>query len=966
MDPTDSGQGPDKPPEPSCDLTPTCKGRQRKRNSRYSDFETDDKFAAENAEQKSPKKSPRARRGAAAKRSPAKTGSVSNGPDPGPDGDVEGDHQDPQESEYSEDTPQKPGRGRKTPAKRRPGRKTPAKKTPAKKTPAKKTPAGDGGVPAEEGGAEDSVQTPNGTTKRKYVRKRPVQEVVPDPEPAGPEEAPNEPEEEVQPGGRQRRGAAKAALKYLHILAKEVLNHEEAGSRPTDDDTSRSEAARERKSAKEAKGRRGRKRKRGVCDSDPEDDEDFVPNAEDEEVEEELEDKSEGGDDSDPDLDFGPRAKSQTTFRVYRPPGPIYRTENGLSSNMMGPVWEAAEANRKYREEHCSSWAFPSWIPSTNSWILVPARDVETYLPQERRSVSFAVSREGLRSPGETPLQTLSRFSSVPAHQDCWDMQLFTGGPVWAMEWCPTPDGSPAAQYVALASHRDMDERHHVHRTYGGPGLVQLWDLGQLECSSRPESQPALAYGLALDRGFIWQLKWCPAGGWESPSSSPKAPDLPRLGLLAVATSSGEVLIYSLPHPGALKSSKNQDSHASEQLPVYRVAAVLTLKLGSFRAPRLDKSGQVLCLDWLPGKPHNIMAVGFYDGVVGLWDLSTQSALLRVREPDKSLSLLPYRSFLAHDHAVRALTFCPASRNLLATAGEDRLVKTWDLRRLYEPVSCTKRYLTNEIHWPLNSPGVLLAQDNAYAAAGSHGVHYLDHCAHSYFAIPRTGTLWSISYSDWLNAVATADSCGEVIFALLPHLSFGLSYVKRSLERRFPVYLTSLVPYNTTEEEKDRRGVGVEDADVGQQDGGEAEDPDPGSEAGNGSSDGRDEARGRRSRFPPLKFQLYKDAVKKCYVQHRDGNMETFKGMEKRPVWKHMKATEVKAKLNLDDMQLAALHKVRFNPNLRCHTWLASGGQTGLVRLMCIKGMFTPQARELIRKSRNVQSGPRDPETDHR
>lgn len=43
--------------------------------------------------------------------------------------------------------------------------------------------------------------------------------------------------------------------------------------------------------------------------------------------------------------------------------------------------------------------------------------------------------------------------------------------------------------------------------------------------------------------------------------------------------------------------------------------AVVTLKLGAFRAPRNDKSGLVLSMDWLPEKPHNIMAVGFYDGM---------------------------------------------------------------------------------------------------------------------------------------------------------------------------------------------------------------------------------------------------------------------------------------------------------------------------------------------------------------
>lgn len=49
-------------------------------------------------------------------------------------------------------------------------------------------------------------------------------------------------------------------------------------------------------------------------------------------------------------------------------------------------------------------------------------------------------------------------------------------------------------------------------------------------------------------------------------------------------------------------------------------------------------------------------------GGVGFWDLTTKSSLLQVRESDQSLSLLPYRCLLAHDHSVRSLTFCPASR----------------------------------------------------------------------------------------------------------------------------------------------------------------------------------------------------------------------------------------------------------------------------------------------------------------
>lgn len=79
----------------------------------------------------------------------------------------------------------------------------------------------------------------------------------------------------------------------------------------------------------------------------------------------------------------------------------------------------------------------------------------------------------------------LTRFEALPSHPDRWDMVLFAGGPVWAMEWCPTPDGTPASQYIALACHQGMDDQHFVNQTYTGSGLVQLWDAGKLECNSR-------------------------------------------------------------------------------------------------------------------------------------------------------------------------------------------------------------------------------------------------------------------------------------------------------------------------------------------------------------------------------------------------------------------------------------------------------------------------------------------------
>lgn len=95
----------------------------------------------------------------------------------------------------------------------------------------------------------------------------------------------------------------------------------------------------------------------------------------------------------------------------------------------------------------------------------------------------------------------LSRFESTPPHPDRWDMVLFAGGPVWAMEWCPTPDDAPATQYLALSCHQGMEDQHFVNKMYSGTGLIQLWDVGKLECTSR--------YRLTL---YQWVIKYKDSG----------------------------------------------------------------------------------------------------------------------------------------------------------------------------------------------------------------------------------------------------------------------------------------------------------------------------------------------------------------------------------------------------------------------------------------------------------------------
>ena len=186
--------GQEKPSEEHWDLMPSSKGRQRKKNPRYSDYETEGTLVVKKKTRKSLRGG-----GRASKTPPAK---AKNGAQQLTDGEKDTTDKTPPESDgkTSQETPKKLAR---------------AKRTPAKKAAAKKNAPTDGGLPAVEGGGVDTLQQENGTPKpkRKYTRKQPAQKSAPVAEPPT-EEAqgghPAEPEEEIEPGGRRRRGAAKA------------------------------------------------------------------------------------------------------------------------------------------------------------------------------------------------------------------------------------------------------------------------------------------------------------------------------------------------------------------------------------------------------------------------------------------------------------------------------------------------------------------------------------------------------------------------------------------------------------------------------------------------------------------------------------------------------------------------------------------------------------------------------------
>ncbi|NXU54305.1 TF3C2 factor, partial [Turnix velox] len=614
--------------------------------------------------------------------------------------------------------------------------------------------------------------------------------------------------------------------------------------------------------------RKRRRRKEEEMDPDnPIQDADFVPSKEmmlQEEKEEEEGSDALLSEASEPESPRGHGGKAASTGR----PKSLCR---GFHNSIMAPVEKCSSLTCSLREQKYSQWEFPEWIPLEHDWTSLSESEATPYLPAEKTSPLFSIQREGMADEGV--IYRLNRFCSLQPHQQRLDLSFFVGGPVWAMEWCPSPEGSAALQYVAVYCHGSMEETHSAVGLHTGPALLQLWGLGMLQPQSSSTDSVGLAYAIATDHGCIWDMKFCPSGGWELPGAPRKPPEMSRLGLLAVAFSDGKVLLYTLPHPHALHRAQvtgRTNCHPpSSSLSIFpllsppSVRCVATLQLGSVQAGSAPECGQCFSLSWMPSRPHHHLAAGFYDGTVAIWNLLSRSPLQCVPQPHGSLHLYPFRCFPAHDQAVRSMEWCKANSNFLVTAGSDRKIKFWDLRRLYEPINSIKRFLSTEVAWLLPYSGVTVAQDNCYASYGLCGIHYIDAGYlgfKAYFVAPRKGTVWSISGSDWLNTVAAGDMTGELLAAVLPDLALNPLSIKRSSDRRFPIFKADLLP-------------------------GEGEQGLP-------------------------RTRSYSEMVAKSIIRYRDTDLRSFRNLLGREPTRRMQAQEAKAELSLDRLQLEALHKV--------------------------------------------------------
>ncbi|KAK3914402.1 General transcription factor 3C polypeptide 2 [Frankliniella fusca] len=434
-----------------------------------------------------------------------------------------------------------------------------------------------------------------------------------------------------------------------------------------------------------------------------------------------------------------------------------------------------------FRLANYSENVFPDLVPLKREWS--PLREhFDCYVPRETQSIPFE-----FRSPSQSTSIAACRLSIFEGQIIDGVSTFFTGGPVWAMEWCPIPmhaclsDDSPPSDYLAVSTHHTMDDTFCVPKCYAFPNIIQFWECGNLSCQS-VHQPPKLALALAHEYGTIWSMSWCPSGAYDvNCSDSTCEKSWKRVGLLAAACSSGNVQVFSIPFPNQLVCHLNEIT-----FPIYKAKPSLTL-ITNFTEP-----SQCTRVTWYPGSGHGLIAGGFCNGMVALWDLQTLPSLLWDAEHN---TLKPFQCFQAHLTVISALSFNPEhDGRFFMTGSHDRGIKFWDMEDLSAPITHHRRGFVTDGVWLNLWMSSITSYDDAFQHEHTNSTLHpvRDYGYKPYPLLTQNSVAWCLSYNEWINATAQGSEAGEVVVSFSSQLMRGLDNEKNSIEKRIMASYTLL------------------------------------------------------------------------------------------------------------------------------------------------------------------------------
>uniref|UniRef100_A0A182Y1U3 Uncharacterized protein n=1 Tax=Anopheles stephensi TaxID=30069 RepID=A0A182Y1U3_ANOST len=404
--------------------------------------------------------------------------------------------------------------------------------------------------------------------------------------------------------------------------------------------------------------------------------------------------------------------------------------QDKLKYHLMSAKW-----TEEFRRTHYAArLLFADLRPDVDASYLRSVANLKDYLPIATCSMRYVQCNSGQYEPGYTAEKFTHRWQQKQTFDGealgCESM-FFCGGPVVSLDWLPLPDGAgnDCDQFLAVACKQRYDEYYSCEQLAmprrSHKCLVQIWNVGPIQNIGSTKITlrcPRLAFAIACDYGPIWQLAFCPSGCYNDPAQ--EGDNLDRLGLLAVAGSDGDVHLYALS-----RSMADGDALFPRILPL-RPAMLLSLSLSveSHNEPASDFTGRsVQRIAWSREKGHNVLAAGYSNGVVAVWNLSAQSSLL-CGTKHGIRTLLPVHKVLhSSSSCITALDLHYSSgTRFLVVCNADRRLKVYDLGSgLYQPsetLSMVVRSRISAVRWMLHFPVLVIAYDDAL---------YIDRCAYS-------------------------------------------------------------------------------------------------------------------------------------------------------------------------------------------------------------------------------------------
>lgn len=590
---------------------------------------------------------------------------------------------------------------------------------------------------------------------------------------------------------------------------------------------------------------------------------------------------------------------------------PVHRVKK---TDFVGDIYTATE---KWRQEvHKHKELFSSLKPYMSFWSKVSSCERPQYIPEETESPQFSIERKNEDSQIQQDIK-LPLFASTSKDDSViyGDVTFNVGGPVWAMDWCPVPDSvADVDQFLAISTHRSLDQVHFIHKTFANKGLIQLWNTGKLKVDSASSgAKPTLSLGIAHNYGTIWEISWCPSGTWEHESSKQCKGALPRLGLMALACSDGLIRILSIPWPSVLLQ-QNSDQSSSSSV-IMHGTPYCVLVPSSLGTTYDGQCGQAWCVKWHPHSLHEKIAAGFSDGSVAIWNLSTESVLLKeqVAFERKTFRLYPFLHISTNSSVVRELAWCPQNPDIIITGGGfDRQFKLWNLKTPYSPITSLKRGIPTEIQW-IPSFGSIVSSEEDSSQIGRcpnvlRKISFIDDkLTMSY----HNSTIWTVSLSDWSNFLVCGDAAGEVVAVLL-----------KNCDKKWPkfgIYRACL----ESRQETDKENCNREQDDT----------------TANQDNDSLAKIQESMVDSKP-RSHTTKEILQKQKLVFRDVNNVEFVNIINKsdPDVKRLSTPDTMQSVSCESWcNPQAVHKVRVNPNKQAFSWVASGGASGLARIHLVK-----------------------------